>query len=642
MSQGRAQMPPVAAPAPVTPPAPVAAPGRAKLSPEEESRFQRDMREGDGYKQWREGFVRKYGEEPNIEDPDYDYRAAWKNGVRPAPYEHDKDVYHWASATPDGSMLKSENHPTAWMEYFMRANGGKDPHDVGVSSPAEAVEYLRKSGTADAESLGHLEKMAGGSGAAPQEDEPVSSMGSVQTIERPTGKPKQNIRELEDRKLDIANERMQNIPELGDKDGLRQADYERMAAEHERGAEKSRATAAEARRGLDDSHAREAEYRQRADQLWKEMEANRQPPPDSTVTKVLGIIGSVLSMASNKPGTAQGVQMLMGMLGKDKERWAAEREANSKLYQQALAQAEDERAGQAQHLEASQKIAALEAHEISDVLKSVETMGLGKRATALSQELLGEFQTKVLDGLVVSEKEKQREQQAAAAKHASQREAAQRDALSRMSEEQLQALMAQGGLGELGQQILAAKIKNRQSGVKGEADSLKAQNEALAAGEPGAKLSADERKVQRLLSGVAPAVANIRKMLESGEAPDHPWARSAPDAVRSPEALNRQADIDAVMGILLRDESGASISKDDQEVKIRGWGIESGDPDVRRRGLKKMMAEYESRLTGKPTAIDEGEKPQIQFKRKAGPNGAAGDAAREYLEARAGAGAGGV
>lgn len=117
--------------------------GFTKLSPEEERRFQRDMAGGEGYRQWREGFEKEYGESPNYNDPrgDYDYRGAWKGGVRPAPYEHDNGRYHWESSLPSGQMLKTADHPTAWMEHFMRATG-KDPNEVGVHSEEEGRAYI--------------------------------------------------------------------------------------------------------------------------------------------------------------------------------------------------------------------------------------------------------------------------------------------------------------------------------------------------------------------------------------------------------------------------------------------------------------------------------------------------------------------
>lgn len=115
--------------------------GQTRLAPGDEARFQRDMRTGQDYREWFDQFTRKYGGEPSLDDPEYDYRAAWRAGIRPAPYEHDGGAYHWASALPGGAMLKGENHPTAWMEHFMRATG-RDPNDVGVKSPQEAEAFL--------------------------------------------------------------------------------------------------------------------------------------------------------------------------------------------------------------------------------------------------------------------------------------------------------------------------------------------------------------------------------------------------------------------------------------------------------------------------------------------------------------------
>lgn len=42
----------------------------------------------------------------------------------------------------DEQMLKSQQHPTAWMEYFMRETG-EDPNSLGLRNPDEAREYSR-------------------------------------------------------------------------------------------------------------------------------------------------------------------------------------------------------------------------------------------------------------------------------------------------------------------------------------------------------------------------------------------------------------------------------------------------------------------------------------------------------------------
>lgn len=94
----------------------------ADLAPMEEVQFQQWIR---GLPWWSE-FKDQYGEEPDL-NGDYDYRAAWKNGIEPQRYEYDGGKYHWPSAAPSGAMLKAFDHPTAWMEDYMNATG-TDPN----------------------------------------------------------------------------------------------------------------------------------------------------------------------------------------------------------------------------------------------------------------------------------------------------------------------------------------------------------------------------------------------------------------------------------------------------------------------------------------------------------------------------------
>lgn len=114
-----------------------------QLTPEQEVQFQHDMRNAPGYKDWRSAFEQDYGESPDYDDPegDYDYRGAWQAGVVPALYKHD-GKYHWGSSKEDGTMLKAPDHPTAWMEHFMRETG-LDPNDVGVKDEAEGHEWVK-------------------------------------------------------------------------------------------------------------------------------------------------------------------------------------------------------------------------------------------------------------------------------------------------------------------------------------------------------------------------------------------------------------------------------------------------------------------------------------------------------------------
>lgn len=74
---------------------------------------------------WYSEFQRDFGGPPDLNDPQYDYRAAWQTGVSPEKYQYDQNRYHWPS------QFKSEDHPTMWMEKFMQMFG-VDPNAVGV------------------------------------------------------------------------------------------------------------------------------------------------------------------------------------------------------------------------------------------------------------------------------------------------------------------------------------------------------------------------------------------------------------------------------------------------------------------------------------------------------------------------------
>lgn len=91
-----------------------------KLSPAEEKKFQEWMNTNPRVLQWKQEFFKQFGEQPEINDSDYDYRAAWKAGVVPEPDEYDENRLHWSSSTSSGKMLKAEDHKTAWKEFFMR------------------------------------------------------------------------------------------------------------------------------------------------------------------------------------------------------------------------------------------------------------------------------------------------------------------------------------------------------------------------------------------------------------------------------------------------------------------------------------------------------------------------------------------
>lgn len=69
---------------------------------------------------------------------DYDYRGAWKAGVKEVISKHDNRP-HWPSSAGD-KMLKSPQHETAWKEFFVRKYN-KDPDDMGLSTFEQAKQW---------------------------------------------------------------------------------------------------------------------------------------------------------------------------------------------------------------------------------------------------------------------------------------------------------------------------------------------------------------------------------------------------------------------------------------------------------------------------------------------------------------------
>ena len=55
----------------------------------------------------------------SLGNPMYDYKKAFLSGVNPSVANN----FHYGSSAPDYTMLKSPEHPTAWMEHFVRETG---------------------------------------------------------------------------------------------------------------------------------------------------------------------------------------------------------------------------------------------------------------------------------------------------------------------------------------------------------------------------------------------------------------------------------------------------------------------------------------------------------------------------------------
>jgi hypothetical protein len=303
------------------------------------------------------------------------------------------------------------------------------------------------------------------------------------------GRPKDNAEAYTRDNVDSANAVIANKRDMGDEQGLNAEDHARMQGIHERSASQNKGIADKAQASAEARKAHEADMQKRMDALIAKMEANKQPPSDSTVSKVLGTIGSILAMGSNKPGTAAGVQMLMGLFsGEDEQqRWAMEQQADSQLYKTLMGGVQSDRDGAVNDLEVSQRMAALRGLEINDALKAANEMGLGRHATAVIEELQQGVAMKTRDGLIRIEEDKQKALDAAAAKAAAARaksgQNARRDALVKLGIPALRELQANHQLDSLGHEVLQDLIKQDQSDKGGYADVASKQDKALGVGE---------------------------------------------------------------------------------------------------------------------------------------------------------------
>jgi hypothetical protein len=302
--------------------------------------------------------------------------------------------------------------------------------------------------------------------AAPLPAEPPPDM----SVQRASGGPQRAIRTYQDENLADANKRIEIAGRSGDASGMDAQAYDEQAAVRGRQAEQSRAGIDEARGRVNERREHEQRYQQEADRLYEDMRQHAQPPPQSTVSKVLGIVGAVAGMAG-KGGVASGLGMLSGMLGSDQDRWAQEQAANSGLYKAALMSVGSDREGMSSDLDVAQRMAVLEAHEIDASLEQVKAMGLSRNATRTAEDLQLGMRQKVREGLAAMEAQK-------AAAAAKSRAAQAEDPLWRMPLDALKQLNAGGGLSEQGQKVLQQRVANDQKDRGGEADIRKKLGEA--------------------------------------------------------------------------------------------------------------------------------------------------------------------
>jgi hypothetical protein len=120
---------------------------------------------------------------------------------------------------------------------------------------------------------------------------------------------------------------------------------------------------------------------------------------------------------------------------------------------------------------------------------------------------------------------------------------------------------------------------------------------AEVAGGGAKKLSAEQEKTRNLLMGVKPAADAIAARLATGDTGDTQQSSWRPDALTPDDKIEYNRDVMQVGRMILRNESGANLPDDEVEKKLsEEYGVFSTDPQMRRRGMERMLSEYYGRM----------------------------------------------
>lgn len=314
----------------------------------------------------------------------------------------------------------------------------------------------------------------GGGAPAPAPVAPEPAPLPDMSVRAAQGNPRQQLAEYVQGDLADQNQKIALAGESGqDMAAVHQA---RATMRREQaGAQQQRNQVADTR--AEAAHARGEKKQQEADHLLDEMRAHMSMPSKSAGEKAWGVLGGLLAMGSGGRA-ASGVQFISQMTGSDrKERWAAEQQARSGLYQAVTHGIDLDNATEAQQHEVARRMGAADALYWDAALEGVSEEGLSKEAVRVKRETQLDLRQKAR-GLLRADAEKRQAEAAAAAKAgaAHQKDAREQWFWNRSLEELNQ--MPNSVLGEVGQEVRAKMAQRDQSSRKNEQDLLKAQQEA--------------------------------------------------------------------------------------------------------------------------------------------------------------------
>jgi hypothetical protein len=625
-------------PAPVVAPVapPVLAPPGAAVSPWkapagfDEAGFQRDIR----VHPWFTEFTKRYGEEPNLNDPDYDYRSAWAAGIRPEIYKHD-GTYHWSSSLPNGQMLKSENHPTAWMEHFMRATG-TDPNDLGLKSKEEGDAYIARM-----KNTPPGKQVPASSSLASPPPAPRELMGESQAfaasklpereqelLNLPAPKPAQPA-------MNLGNWRQELVKGYDQNTSAQSGIASDQASQLEQANEGIRAIGAMHQAEVDASNERrrigQEEWEAARPKLMEQVSqfdsmASSQVLRDrrNGMQKTMGAVALGLGQAVDQnnlvAGLMQGTPVYTHNADSIQQNLNATMDRDIELQRVNLANARDSadaarsQLGMARQFfmddQAAEDFVRADlseqyARNLDELAKTLTNDMARDRVLATAEQMRLEGTQGKAQVFAAWEQQKKAEAAARAAARAKGPD------WSKFTPAELKAAIDAGaapaGAVNYYNEVVAKGLKNDELVADVEQKrAATAKLEAEAANPKAANMSDGDKKLARLAEGVQPAVKFLSQYLGDG-GKDIPYLGVAktgyakalqavmPEFATPDDNLQFAGSVDALENVLLRDESGANLPDSEKESKRRTWNLGAGSHELRKEGLRRMLLEFDAR-----------------------------------------------
>jgi hypothetical protein len=402
--------------------------------------------------------------------------------------------------------------------------------------------------------------------------------------------PNQSLKALSKESLAGKNDLIQQTAHSGDVQAAGSA-----AVADEAGAQEAdlRATTDDANGAIheDTKHRREIEKlaSERLDSIISKIDN----PPPSITEKVFNALSSGLA-SGGMDSASEVVKAIGNFIGLDAVAYNRQLSSDKQAYEALLKQAGHD--GESEDHEA--KLAsAVNANLVAPYEAALKRIAATTNSAEAKRSAL-EAAAKLRQGYLDAEVQHKSAGAAAAGSSAIDREMYRAISNAKTPEEAANIAAGYGKKGQTALQDIQKSAQNVANIGKTAADTEKtlAESAKTAGDAKSPKLSESEAKTDTVVKGAKLAYSRLNKLVDAGGEVNRGATKEGfvPDMFRSAETLQQRADTNALVGAVLRVESGSAISDDEVANKRAALGLDSGDPDVRAAGFRSLLAAYKA------------------------------------------------